>query len=107
MNNITEHIRNRRSVRTYDGRELDKNDIEKLTAFTQTIENPYKIPVDFKFMNAKDTVLTVLLRWVRIYLSAVKSNAQKMRVWRLDIPLKCSYYMLSLWESVLSGLAEL
>ena len=44
MNNITEHIRNRRSVRTYDGRELDKNDIEKLTAFAQTIENPLKIP---------------------------------------------------------------
>ena len=54
MNNITEHIRNRRSVRTYDGRELDKNDIEKLTIFTQTIENPFKIPVDFKFMNAKE-----------------------------------------------------
>ena len=58
MNNITEHIRNRRSVRTYDGRELDKNDIEKLTIFTQTIENPYKIPVDFKFMNAKEYGLT-------------------------------------------------
>ncbi len=54
MNNTTEHIRNRRSVRTFDGRELDKNDIEKLKAFAQTIENPYKIPVDFKFMNAKE-----------------------------------------------------
>ncbi len=54
MNNITKHIRNRRSVRTYDGRELDKNDIEKLTAFAQTIENPFKISVDFKFMNAKE-----------------------------------------------------
>lgn len=54
MNNITEHIRNRRSVRTYDGRELDKNDIGQLTAFTQTIENPYKIAVDSKFMNAKE-----------------------------------------------------
>ncbi len=58
MNNITEHIRNRRSVRTYDGRELDKNDIEKLTAFAQTIENPFKIPVDFKLMNAKEYGLT-------------------------------------------------
>lgn len=54
MNNITEHIRSRRSVRTYDGRELDKNDTEKLTAFTRTIENPYKIPVEFKLMNAKE-----------------------------------------------------
>ena len=54
MNNIAEHIRNRRSVRTYDGRELAKNDMDKLTAFAQTIENPFKIPVDFKFMNAKE-----------------------------------------------------
>lgn len=54
MNNITEHIKNRRSVRTYDGRELDKNDVEKLIAFAQAIENPYKIPVDFKLMNAKE-----------------------------------------------------
>lgn len=54
MNNITEHIRNRRSIRTFDGRELDKNDIEKLTSFAKTIENPFKIPVDFKLMNGKE-----------------------------------------------------
>ena len=58
MNNITEHIRNRRSVRTYDGRELDKNDIEKLTSFAHTIENPFKIPVDFKLLNANEYGLT-------------------------------------------------
>ncbi len=54
MNNITEHIKNRRCVRTFDGRELTKTDIEKLTAFAKTIENPYKTPVDFKLMNAKE-----------------------------------------------------
>ena len=54
MKNITEHIQNRRSVRTFDGRELAKTDIEKLASFAQTIENPYKIPVDFKLMNAKE-----------------------------------------------------
>jgi len=43
MNNITEHIQNRRSGRTFDGRELSKADIEKLASFTNTIENPYKI----------------------------------------------------------------
>ena len=43
MNNITEHIKNRRSVRTFDGRELVKTDIDKLTSFA-----------DFKFMNAKE-----------------------------------------------------
>ncbi len=54
MNNITEHIQKRRSVRTFDGKEFDKSDIEKLASFAQTIENPYKMPVDFKFMNAKE-----------------------------------------------------
>jgi len=54
MNNITEHIKSRRSVRTFDERVLAKADIEKLASFANTIENPYKIPVDFKFMNAKE-----------------------------------------------------
>ncbi len=54
MNNISEHIKNRRSVRTFDERDLAKADIEKLAAFAKAIENPYKIPVDFKFMNAKE-----------------------------------------------------
>lgn len=43
MKNITEHIQNRRSVRTFDGRELAETDIEKLVSFTQTIENPYEL----------------------------------------------------------------
>ncbi len=42
MNNIIEHIRNRRSVRTFDGKELAKNYIDKLTSFAQIIENPLK-----------------------------------------------------------------
>ena len=54
MNNVAEHIKNRRSVRTFDGRELSKTDIDNLTAFAKTIENPYKIPVDFKLMNANE-----------------------------------------------------
>ena len=54
MNNITEHIKSRRSVRTFDGRELSKADIEKLASFAKTIENPYEISVRFKFMNAKE-----------------------------------------------------
>ena len=54
MNNITEHIKHRRSVRTFDERVLAKADIEKLASFANTIENPYKIPVSFKFMNAKE-----------------------------------------------------
>ncbi len=58
MNNITEHIKNRRSVRTFDGRDMNQNDIDKLVSFAKTIENPYKMPVDFKLMSAKEYGLT-------------------------------------------------
>ncbi len=54
MNDVVKHIKSRRSVRTFDGRELAKDDLDSLASFAKTIENPYNIPVDFKFMNAKE-----------------------------------------------------
>lgn len=58
MKHIEEHIRQRRSVRTYDGRELTEEDREKLRSFMEEIRNPYGIPVSFKFLNAKEDGLT-------------------------------------------------
>ncbi len=58
MNNITEHIRARRSVRTYDGRTLDESTKEKLLNFAKDIQNPFNIPVEFKFLDAKKDGLT-------------------------------------------------
>lgn len=57
MNNIKESIRQRRSVRTYDGRELSQKDIDRLCAFMETIENPFGIPVEFRLMSAKENGL--------------------------------------------------
>ncbi|MBQ4604178.1 MAG: nitroreductase [Clostridia bacterium] len=57
MNNVKESIRQRRSVRTYDGRELSQKDIDSLCAFVETIENPFEIPVEFKLMSAKENGL--------------------------------------------------
>ena len=45
--NTMEVIRTRRSVRTFDGRKLVPEDLEKLQAFIGTIANPYGIPVEF------------------------------------------------------------
>ena len=58
MNKITDHIKARRSVRTFDNRMLDKKDREILSSFMETIENPYYIPVAFKWMDAKEHGLT-------------------------------------------------
>lgn len=52
MENITEHIKARRSVRTYDGKALDETTKEKLLTFMENIGNPYNIPVEFKFLDA-------------------------------------------------------
>lgn len=46
-------VRNRRSVRTYDGRELSAEDLEKLTSYMADIGNPYGIPVTFTLLDAK------------------------------------------------------
>lgn len=58
MEHIAELVRNRRSVRTYDGKELSAEDLEKLSSFMAEIENPYGIPVEFKLLDAKEQKLT-------------------------------------------------
>ena len=58
MKNITEHIKARRSVRTFDSKELDAETKEKLLAFMKDIPNPYNIPVSFKMLSAKEHGLT-------------------------------------------------
>ncbi len=58
MNNFTEHIKARRSVRTYDGRTLDESTKEQLLSFAIDIQNPYDIPVEFKLLDAKKDGLT-------------------------------------------------
>lgn len=58
MNNIAELINKRRSVRTYDGRTLDEETKEKLLSYANVIQNPFNIPVKFKFLDAKKDGLT-------------------------------------------------
>ena len=57
MENITELVRCRRSVRTFDGREVNEDDLKKLALFMEKIENPYGIPVSFKFLDGKKQAL--------------------------------------------------
>ena len=53
MNNMTRLIKDRRSVRTFDGRALSAADAEKLGEFMRRIKNPYEIPVEFRLLDAK------------------------------------------------------
>ncbi len=57
MKNITELIRSRRSVRTFDGKEIGEAEKEKLCSFMADIQNPYNIPVKFRLLSAKENGL--------------------------------------------------
>ncbi|MCM1569444.1 MAG: nitroreductase [Roseburia sp.] len=57
MQPVTELIRARKSVRTFDGREVCADDLEKLSSFMAETENPYRIPVEFKFLDAREQEL--------------------------------------------------
>ena len=76
MENIEKLIQNRRSVRTYDGREVSEKDLEKLTKFMEKIENPFDIPVQFKLLDAKEQKLTCpVVSGTNLYIGA---KAQKI-----------------------------
>lgn len=53
-----ELIRHRRSVRTFDGRALRPEDASKITAFAQSIQTPYDIPIAWKLLSAKQDGLS-------------------------------------------------
>ncbi len=58
MENIKKYIKERRSVRTYDGREITEEMRKKLMSFAGGIANPLGIPVVFRFLEAKRDGLT-------------------------------------------------
>lgn len=53
MQNITELVAQRRSVRTYDGRPINEEIKERLLLYADGIQNPFHIPVHFKLLDAK------------------------------------------------------
>lgn len=46
-------IKTRKSVRTFDGRKISKQDKKKLFSYIKTIKNPYDIPVEFIELNSQ------------------------------------------------------
>lgn len=58
MNNIKNHIKDRRSVRNFDGRALDENTKTQLMAYAKEIQNPFGLLVTFKYLEAKRDGLT-------------------------------------------------
>ena len=55
---MTEAIRSRRSVRTFNGTALSPEDAQKILAFAEEAGNPYGIPITWKILQAKEHGLT-------------------------------------------------
>lgn len=57
-NSIKDIIRKRKSVRTFDGKSLRPEDKQKLEEYLKALENPFGIPVEFRFLDAKEHELS-------------------------------------------------
>ena len=50
----SELIRERRSVRTFDGKKIEDDVLEQLKNFADNCSNPYGIPMEIRFLDAKE-----------------------------------------------------
>ena len=55
---VKESIRDRKSVRTFDGRKLSEQDREALLKYIKTVRNPFETPVEFRLLSADEHGLT-------------------------------------------------
>lgn len=56
--NIMEIIKNRHSVRSFDGNPLSDADKKTLEDYVNSLENPFGVPVEFRILNAKEKNLS-------------------------------------------------
>ena len=69
---IIDAVRSRRSVRTFSGEPLKKEDIDRISDFAREAANPYNLPIDWIFFNTKESGLPVGENTV--YIASYKLN---------------------------------
>lgn len=57
-NSIKDTICNRKSIRTFDGKNITAEDKSKLEEIIRTADNPFGVPVDFMLLDAKENGLS-------------------------------------------------
>ena len=53
MENLSETVKGRKSVRTFDGNPLSEQHKNAIFRFKNEISNPFDIPVEFEIMDAE------------------------------------------------------
>ena len=51
---VTDLIRQRRSVRTFDGKPLSAEDRSALAAYMDSLTNPFSVPITFHLLDVKE-----------------------------------------------------
>lgn len=59
MTGYIDLIRKRRSIRTFDGRRLSNEDLQKIKEFAKTADNPYNVDIEWYFLDTKKEDLKV------------------------------------------------
>ena len=54
MEELTDMIKSRKSVRTFDGRLLSEEHSRAIAEYIKEIKNPFNIPVEFVLLNAEE-----------------------------------------------------
>ena len=76
MENVLELIRERRSVRSFDGSELSAAEKRALRSFSDSIENPWGRWVEFRLLGKEEHVLSSpVIRGETAYLGAKTAKA--------------------------------
>ena len=79
MENILALVRERRSVRTFDGKDIGGELKEKLVSFMEKIENPYGIPVEFRLLDPEEYKLTsAVITGAPLYIGAKTARTDHM-----------------------------
>ena len=77
MSNFLELVKSRRSVRSFEGGRPDNAMIDELKIFSETIENPFGIPVRFEFLDGDEHKLSSpVLTGEKLYVSAVTQKGE-------------------------------
>lgn len=58
MDGVISAIESRRSVRTFDGNPIDKERENKIREYIQKMDNPFRVPVELKFFDAREYKLS-------------------------------------------------
>ena len=79
--NVTEAVRRRRSVRTYNGKPLTSEDRQKLEDFIAGLKNPFGVQIEYRFLDAKrDGLSSPVIVGTDAYLGAKVPNVPNYEI---------------------------